>query len=99
MRLQSGHRLELIDAAVGHQRQEEVTIPDDVGPDEVPMLYDHIMQRPGRAHPSRESERTELGLTWADRLPRASTPVAIDAHVQTASLSNTIVYFDLSSGD
>jgi hypothetical protein len=33
-----GHRLELVDAAIRHQRQKQVTILDDVGPDEVPIL-------------------------------------------------------------
>ena len=53
----SDKKLELVDSAIGHQRQKEVTILDDVRPDEAPMLDDRIVQRAGRAHGARERER------------------------------------------
>lgn len=80
----SADRLEFVDAAIRHQRQKEVVILDDVRADEVPMLDDLIVQRPGRTHGSSERERTQLQLTCSRRLPRATTPVAVDARAQHA---------------
>ena len=66
--------LELIDAAVGLQRQIEMSFPDDVGAYERLMLHDAVEQRSRRAHGAGERERTEFELTRCSGLPRAAPP-------------------------
>lgn len=45
LRLSPGcNRFELVDSAVGHQRQEEMTIQDEVGSNVAPLPHDLIVQ-------------------------------------------------------
>jgi hypothetical protein len=74
------HRLKLIDAAVRHQRQEEMTVFDDVRSDKLPLLDDLIMEGTGRARSAGERKQAELELIRSRRLPGASTPVAVDPY-------------------
>lgn len=45
LRFDPCQRLELLDAAVGHQGEEEVAILDNIRPDITPLLDDPIVQR------------------------------------------------------
>src|SRR5215468_344283 len=58
-------RLELVDSAVHLQRQEQMTVPDDVRGDVAPLPDDLIVQRTRRALRARQCQRTELDLAGA----------------------------------
>lgn len=77
-------RLEFVNAAISDQREKQPAILEDVRSDEFPVLDDPIVQRPGRAHGSRESESAELELVRAGRCPCAAPSVAVDPHAYSA---------------
>lgn len=62
-------RFELVDPAVGHQREEEMTVFHDVRPDKAPLLHKVIVQGARRALGARQRQRPELELIRADHLP------------------------------
>src|SRR5262245_3797430 len=70
-------RLELVDSTVRHQRQKEMSISDDVGPNIGPLLHNLVVHRSGRALGAREGQRAELDLVRAARLPGPVSPIAI----------------------
>lgn len=51
---------ELVDPAVCHQREEEMTVLDHVRPDVAPLPHNLIVQGPGRTFGARQGQWTEL---------------------------------------
>jgi hypothetical protein len=78
-------RFELVDAAVGHEREEQVAVLDDVRSNVAPLLHDLIVQRARRALRSCQRERTELELARAARFPSAASSIPVDARGQPAA--------------
>ncbi len=55
-----------------------MAVPDGIRPEVRPVIDDAIVQRAGRAHRARDSERSELDLTPSRGFPRSARAVAID---------------------
>src|SRR5262245_27262424 len=83
--LDRGTRLELVDSAVRHQCQKQMTVPDDIRPNVAPLLHEVIVQRTGQALRTRQRQRAELDLVRAAGLPRTVSAIAVDARNQLSA--------------
>ena len=73
---------ELVDSAVGHQRQKEATVAHHVRPDEPPLLHDVIVQGPRGTCRAGQSQWAELELAGAIRCPGPASSIAINTRRQ-----------------
>jgi small-conductance mechanosensitive channel len=71
--------LELVDAAIGHQRQEQVPVLDHIRADGRPVLDDAIVHRLRRAGRAGERQRAECKLARRRGYPGPAAAIAVDA--------------------
>src|SRR5262245_30750423 len=70
--------LELVDSAVCHQREEQMTVPDDVRSNIAPLLDDLIVQRTSWALRARQCQRAELDLASACLFPGPTPAITVE---------------------